>query len=435
LATQRGKNNRKRPAALTPTPKPTEPLTGSIVRKQEPPAEGSYIRYDGSGNEGFPGFGIRVTSNNVKSFVYNFRTNSGTERRLTIGRWPDWSVTDARREARRLSHIVDQGGDPQGDLESLREAPTVAKLLDRFEAEHLGRRRASTARDYRSAIAKYIRPHFRSKKVADVTFEHCDQLHHKITAAGHLRRANTVAAILSKAFSLAIRWGMRADNPCKGIDKNDEVRRKRYLKGDELQRLTAALAKHPDKRSADAFRMLLLTGARRGEVLSMRWADVDQETGTWSKPASSTKQKEDHIVPLSAPARQLLSEIGEQQSRGHKALGEFVFPGAGGTGHVVEIKRGWRQLCKAAGISGLRIHDLRHSFASQLASGGANLPLIGALLGHSNPTTTSRYAHLFDDPQRAATERVGAIIEAAANGDRPAAAVTVFGKRPGHHGR
>lgn len=94
-------------------------------------------------------------------------------------------------------------------------------------------------------------------------------------------------------------------------------------------------------------------------------------------------------------------------------MGDYVFPGSGGTGHVVEIKRVWRQLCKAAGISGLRIHDLRHSFASQLASGGASLPLIGALLGHSNPATTHRYSHLFDDPQRAAVERVGAIVSAA----------------------
>jgi integrase len=289
-----------------------------------------------------------------------------------------------------------------------------------------------TVRDYKSAIAKYIRPHFRSKKVADVTPMDCDKLHRKITAAGHFRRANTVAAILSKVFNLAIRWQLRADNPCKGIEKNDEVTRRRYLSGDELSRLTAALAKHPDKRSADAVRMLLFTGARRGEVLGMRWEDVDLKTGKWSKPASSTKQRENHEVPLSAPARQLLSEIGEQQSRGHKALGEYVFPGAGGSGHIVEIKRGWRQLCKAAAISNLRIHDLRHSFASQLASAGSSLPLIGALLGHSNPTTTSRYAHLFDDPQRAAVERVGAIIDAAANGKPVSPPVPLpVGKRRG----
>jgi integrase len=409
-----------------------ELLTGSIVRTRPAPAKGNEITFEG-GEGSVAGFGIRVTANNVRAFIYNYRTRHGTDRRITIGRWPDWSVTDARRQARRLSHIVDHDGDPLADLTADREAPTMGELLGRFEKEYLPRRRASTVRDYKSAIAKYIRPHFRAKKVADVTFADCDRLHRKITGAGHGRRANTVAAILSKVFSLAIRWGMRADNPCKGIDRNPEVMRRRYMSGPELKALTAALAKLPDKRSADAVRLLLLTGARRGEVLAMRWEDIDLGTGVWSKPGSSVKQGTDHIVPLSAPARQLLSEICEQQKAKRKPLGEYVFPGAGGTGHIVEIKRAWRQLCKAAGISGLRIHDLRHSFASQLASGGANLPLIGALLGHSNPTTTSRYAHLFDDPQRAAVEKVGAIIDAAANGDRPAAAVTTFGK--GRHGR
>src|SRR5262249_55952576 len=137
---------------------------------------------------------------------------------------------------------------------------------------------------------------------------------------------------------------------------------------------------------------LLLTGARRGEVLSMRWADIDLTAGRWSKPLSSTKQKEHHEVPLSAPARQLLSKIRGAQARKDpkRPLGGFVFPGVGDSGHVVNLKRPWRQLCKTAGITGLRIHDLRHSYASQLVSAGASLPLIGALLGHSNPTTTHR---------------------------------------------
>jgi integrase len=159
---------------------------------------------------------------------------------------------------------------------------------------------------------------------------------------------------------------------------------------------------------------LLLTGARRGEVLGMRWAELDLTQSKWTKPGSTTKQKTEHEVPLSEPAAQLLSEIREAQTRKGKVLGEYVFPGNGDAKHIVSVKRAWKTICKAAGISGLRIHDLRHSFASQLASGGASLPLIGALLGHSNPATTFRYSHLFSDPQRAAVEQVGALITAAA---------------------
>jgi integrase len=227
--------------------------------------------------------------------------------------------------------------------------------------------------------------------------------------------------VLSKMFALAVQWRMRPDNLIKGqegFERNPEIKRKRYLSGDELKRLTKALAKHPDQTVADIFRLLLCSGARRGEVLAMRWADVDLTAGKWVKPGSTTKQKTEHEVPISAPVRQLLSAIAERQSGKH-GLPEFVFPGNGDKGHVVEVKRAWKSVCKAADISGLRIHDLRHSFASQLASGGASLPLIGAPLGHSNPVTTHRYSHLFDDPQRAAVERVGAVIAAAGQPDSP----------------
>jgi integrase len=160
---------------------------------------------------------------------------------------------------------------------------------------------------------------------------------------------------------------------------------------------------------------LLLTGVRRGEVLAMEWGAVDLGAGIWTKAGSTTKQKTDHVVPLSAPARQLLTELQDEYIRLHpkKPLPQYVFPGNGDSGHIVEVKKTWRAITKAAGITGLRIHDLRHSFASQLASGSAGLPLIGALLGHSNPTTTHRYAHLFDDPLRAAVEKVGAVVTAA----------------------
>jgi integrase len=145
----------------------------------------------------------------------------------------------------------------------------------------------------------------------------------------------------------------------------------------------------------------------------MRWADLNE--GTWTKPASTTKQKKTHTVPLSAPARQLLSELSESA----ETNAEYVFPGRWG-GYRTEVRRAWRELCVAAKIKGVRIHDLRHSYASQLASSGFSLPVIGALLGHSQPATTARYAHLFDEVTRQATERVGAVI---AGSDKPSAEV------------
>ena len=382
-------------------------LTDAVVKRLPLPASGNRLYFD----SGVPGFAARVTAAGSRAFILNYEVRAtGRQRRITIGALGDWTAAAARSEARRLRQVIDQGGDPLGDLESEREAPTMAELCDRFEQEHLPRKRPGTADDYRQMLDNHIRPHFgQHSKVADVRFVDVEALHRKITRGGSSYAANRCVAVLSKMFALAVHWHWRENNPAKGIERNVEYRRQRYLKSDELVRLTQALTAYSDQQTANIIRTLLLTGARKGEVLAMRWADIDLTNGIWSKRASSTKQKEDHVVPLSAPARQLLSEIHKQQ----RPRGKYVFPSAGKTGHVVEIKKGWASICKAAGITGLRIHDLRHSFASQLASGGASLPLIGALLGHSNPTTTQRYAHLFQDPQRAAVERVGAVVTAA----------------------
>jgi integrase len=384
-------------------------LTDAAIKRLPAPPGGNKIHYD----DDISGFGVRAGATGAKSYVLNYVTRGGRERRYTIGSCADWSTAEARTEARRLRHLISLGGDPLADVQAEREAPTVAELADRFEQEHLPRKRETTAADYKRMLRLHVLPALGRMKVAAVAFTDIDRLHRKITKTGSSYAANRTIAMLSKMFSLAQRWGMRETNPCKGIERNTEFRRRRYLSGDELARLTAALAKHPDKQSANIVRLLLLTGARRGEVLAARWADIDLGEGVWSKPASSTKQKEAHEAPLSAPARQLLSEIRAEQGGKRHALPEYVFPSHGESGHVVELKRVWRQLCKAAKIDGLRLHDLRHSFASQLASGGASLPLIGALLGHSNPSTTHRYAHLLDDPQRQAVEKVGAVITAA----------------------
>jgi integrase len=396
-------------------------LTDSQVRRLPTPERGNKIHYD----DAVAGFGCRVTAAGARSFIFNYVVKAtGRERRYTIGQFPDWSTVLARQEARRLRQEVSRGGDPLGDIETAREAPTVADLIARFRQEHLPRKRPSTRAAYEIALNLHIAPALGHLKLADVSYADIDKLHRHVTHTiqplkkggkrGGPTVANRVVAIVSRMFSLAQRWHMHEGlNPAQHVERNAEIKRKRYLSGEELGRLTTALAAYPNQQTANVVRLLLLTGARRGEVLSARWADLDLTTGIWTKPGSTTKQKSDHVIPLSAPARQLLADIRDSQLRGNpkRPLGEYVFPN--GQGHVREFKKSWASICKAAEIRGLRVHDLRHSFASQLASGGASLPLIGALLGHSNPSTTSRYAHLFTDPQRAAVEKIGAIVEAA----------------------
>jgi integrase len=216
------------------------------------------------------------------------------------------------------------------------------------------------------------------------------------------------------------------------VEKNDELKRERFLDTEELDRLINALAAVEDQEAANIFRLILLTGARKTEVLAAKWSMFDLKTGTWTKPSHHTKQKKTHNVPLSAPARQLLSEIREAAGDNR---GEYVFPAhfestKAVTKHPkpyrVNVKNQWAKVLDLAKIEDLHIHDLRHSFASFLVSEGMSLPLIGRLLGHTQAQTTHRYAHLALDPLRAATERVGNIVspkKASQSDDEPTAEI------------
>jgi integrase len=271
---------------------------------------------------------------------------------------------------------------------------------------------------YRTILRNDVVPAIGTLKVATVEYADIDRLHAKTTKrAPYL--ANRMLTALSKMFALAILWRMRESNPARGVGRNQEQKRKRYLSGDEMARLTAALSEYPHRPAADAIRLMLLTGARRGEVLSATWDQLDLAAGIWTKPASTTKQQRDHVVPLSAPARQVLASIRARTE------GPYVFP-AREDGPRRNLKRHWARLCRTADITGLRMHDLRHSYAAVLASSGVGLHVIGGLLGHSSPTTTHRYAHLIDAALRAATEKAGAIIA----GEPSAEVVALKGKRP-----
>ena len=399
-------------------------LTDKIVKNIPLPAKGNRVVYDTL----VKGFGVRVTAKGVrvtaigaKSFVINYRVRStGQERRFTIGQSPAWSVAAARKEAKLLKKRIDNGADPLGEVQTERKAEDVADLARRFIDQHLSKLRPSSRTEYASIIDSFVLPALGRRKVAHVAFSDVDALHRQVTERGARYRANRTVAVLSKMFSLAIRWGLRPDNPAKGIERNQETKRTRYLSASELIRLSEALAELDDQQAADIFRLLLLTGARRGEVLGMRWADLDIEAGVWAKPGATTKQKTEHRVPLSEAACVLLRNL--RQAAPNDAV--FVFPGIGRNGYRAELKKPWAKLRKTAAIGDARIHDLRHTYASVLASAGLSLPIIGALLGHTQASTTARYAHLLDDPLRAATEHASAII-----GGKPSAEIVPLGPR------
>lgn len=380
-------------------------LMDRVVKALPLPKSKTHITYDTE----LKGFGVRITPAGARSFILNYRIKS-RERRYTIGSYPDWSVAAAREEVKRLKRQVDLGYDPMGDRHAERAAPTMAMMAERYLEEYAIHKVPRSQSDERSMLRKIILPALgRHTKVQDIRRSDIDDLHRQVSMT-RPGRANRIAQLLSAMFNLAIRWEYRIDNPVTGLKRNPEYPRNRYLSGDEMHRLLTVLADHKNQRCANVIRLLLLTGARRGEVMTATWDQFDLKTGVWTKPSAHTKQRREHRVPISAPAMQLLTDI---KAKVYPC--PYVFPGEIG-GPLTEIKTFWKGVCTKAELVNLRIHDLRHTYASILASSGLSLPIIGALLGHTQPSTTARYAHLFDDPLREATERVGSLLSSVESG-------------------
>jgi hypothetical protein len=210
-------------------------LTDAVIKALPAPAKGSRIFYD----EAVKGFGIRVTANGARAFVLNYRTRLGRERRDTIGTFPDWRTGPARTEALDLKKRIDQGGDPLGEIKAGRAAPTVNDLCDRFIAEYLPRKRPTTRKGYTQQIDADIRPGLGRLRVAEVSFADVDALHRSISRRAPYH-ANRGLAVLSRMFAMAIKWRMRTDSPCRGVERNPEHQRRRYLSADELVPLSEA---------------------------------------------------------------------------------------------------------------------------------------------------------------------------------------------------
>src|SRR3954452_2755914 len=247
------------------------------------------------------------------------------------------------------------------------------------------------------------------------------------SACGNAPQAHSSAppaCPLSKMFALAAHWGMRGDNPVKGVERFHEERRERWLSDAELKRLLGVLAAHPNRRAANAVRLQLLTGARIGEVLAARWSEIDFERGVWTKPSHHTKQKRAQHLPLSAPAMALLSDW----RAASPAAETHLFPGYSPGKPLQDVKNFWRGVPKGAGLPSYRLHDSRHTHASHLVSSGLSLEIVGRLLGHTNPLTTKRYAHLADHPLRAAAERFGSKMQALQE-PRPAEIIPIPSRR------
>lgn len=353
------------------------------------------------------GFGVKVTPAGKKVFLVQYRIGGakGRTRRVTLGHLGPITADEARTRAKELVGMVQQKKDPAEERDRKRAEESFGKIIEQFEKEHVDGLKPLTAKEYRRALKLHVPAKLRHRPVGDIGHPDMTRLHHDLSQKPGPTQANKVLAILSKLFSWAEKNGLRpaGPNPCRHIDKNKETKRERFLSPQELARLGKALADEQRVYVVAAVRLLLFTGARLNEILSARWEWVNFETGTIRLPDSKTGAK---TLYLNNPALTVLSTLPRVAKNPFLIVGENV--GA----HLVNLQKPWRSIRKAAAITDVRLHDLRHTYASVGVTGGGSLPMVGALLGHSQPATTNRYAHLGSDPLRAASDAIARQIEA-----------------------
>jgi integrase len=357
-----------------------------------------------------PGFGLKVTPAGRRAYFLYYRSRSGQQRRPFIGTHGTVTAEQARGIARSWLARVAAGEDPSRERQELRAAPTVSELCQRFLVEHSQvKNKPGTFYNYRLLVDRFLIPALGDRKVTEISPSDIHQLHHQLRQTPY--QANRLVGLAGKVFAMAERWGYRpiGTNPVRGIDRYKERRRERYLSTEEFARLADVLIKAERDQTEmptaiAAIRLLIATGCRLNEILCLKWQDVD--LGRRILKLADTKTGP-QTIHLNALAVEVLNQIPRQSSN------PYVIWGLNEGQHLINLQKPWRRMRKQAGLDDVRLHDLRHSFASVAAGLGEGLPMIGKLLGHSQPATTSRYAHLAEDPVRVATERIGMAISAA----------------------
>lgn len=353
-----------------------------------------------------PGFGLRVHSTSVKSFIFQYRARDGRQGKMVLGKHPAMTIDIARKTARELRVKVDQGGNPSAERREHRQAATL-KDMAVYYWEVYGPGKPLTPsylRDAQRLLERFALPRFGSRKIASLVQSDIRAMTADATKNASPHQANKLQAVLSRIFSLAIADGLRTDNPCRGLDKHPEEPRTTYMTEAQVRKFLAACDAYPDRNVADAIRLLLFTGARLQEVLRASWDQFDLEKAVWIKPSTHTKTKRMHRLELSEPVVAMLHRMKSE------AVGCYLFPGRSPDKPRTTIRRPWKKIEAVAGIGHFYRHDLRRTMASFMLSSGSELATVGKALGHTQAQTTMRYAYLLDGAQRAAADRAVALM-------------------------
>ncbi|MEO5349272.1 MAG: site-specific integrase [Magnetococcus sp. YQC-3] len=374
------------------------------------------------------GFGLKITPTGRKTYLFQYRLN-GSKRRVMIGvHGSPWTPDLARKEAARMLGMVADGQDPAEQKAQAKAVPTMAELCDLYLEEGTSTQKPSTISTDRGRILRHIKPLLGRKRVDQVTRADIERFRDAVAAgktAGTFKTgprglavvtggegtANRCLELLSSICSFACHRDLMTANPCLGVKKFRRRTMERFMTGEELARLGEAMQQAEQEGvnpvAIAALRMLLLTGMRRGEVLTLEWSHVDFERACLRLPDSKSGAK---ILHMGAAALELLASLPRIEGN------PYCFPGSIEGHCLVGLPKIWRDIRDRAGLTDVRIHDTRHGFASVGAMGGMGLPVIGALLGHTQASTTMRYAHLSADPLKIAADRISSQIAASLSG-------------------
>lgn len=358
------------------------------------------------------GFGVRAKPTGVKSFVIQYRNSNARSRRYTIGQYGRMTVDVARKEARRLLSDVSLGLDPADEKNQKRNTLSVASFSKIYMEEYApGRKRESSLKTDAINLQKHLLPALGSRAITDVSKADVRKLQQ--TLRDRPGAANRTVALLSNMLNVAEQLGYRPEgpNPCRGVESLLLQKRERYITDSEFSRLGRAISSAEENKTVSAsalaaIKLLILTGCRKSEILTLRWSYVDMESRVLRLPQSKTGAKP---VYLNEHAMEVLRNLRSEGS-------EWVLPSADLSRHIVNLRKPWTRIRSAASIEDVRLHDLRHTFASVAVSSGESMPMIGKMLGHTQAKTTQKYAHLDDDPVKAASERIGQTIQNAMRG-------------------
>lgn len=335
------------------------------------------------------GLALGVSASGRKTFIL-YRKVLGRPERITLGLYPDLSIEQARGKASAMNAAIARGEDPGQERRSIRAEMTLENLFTLYLERHAKVYKRSWEED-NEQFRRYL-SHWRSRRLSSIRRSDVADLHARVGREHGPYAANRLVALLRAMFNRAADWGWQGENSAVAIPRFRERSRERFLAADELPRFFKALGEEPNRTVRDYVLLSLLTGARRSNVLAMRWEQVDFARATWTIPEIKTGGA--FTVALSPPAVQLLRD------READTENDWVFAGTGRTGHLVEPKTAWKRILHRAKIHDLRLHDLRRTLGSWQAATGASLSIIGKTLAHKNVSTTAIYARLNLDPVR-----------------------------------